>query len=75
MRLGDGGVFSRRLTRTIAQFPAAIAALSGAMMEYNRVCVQGSMYAIPYGILLVGASFPDAIRYSSARAFVGCNVS
>jgi hypothetical protein len=32
-----------QLTRTIVQFPAAIAALNGATMEYNSVCVQGSM--------------------------------
>ena len=63
------------LTRTITQFPAAMAALSGATTEYSSVCVQGSMYAIPAGTLFAGASFPDAIKYSSASAFVGCNVS
>lgn len=35
--------FFLSLTRTITQFPAAMPALNGAMTEYSKVCVQGSM--------------------------------
>ena len=63
------------LTRTITQLPAAMAALNGATTEYNSVCVQGSIYAIPTGTLFSGAFLPEAIRYSSARFWSGCRVS
>ena len=41
----DGGnvMFFLSLTRTITQFPAAMAELNGATTEYSKVCVQGSM--------------------------------